>query len=155
MKIVKGIVSGLLVVAIVLAFVAPLGPVPGFFIGGEQTDAPAVWPDTSSIDEISLKVEGGIPRVVTIWVVDSGGDLYVVGNNDSGWVQKLGGGGAVEMRLEDKTYALTAESVKTGFEAIWSAYVAKYQADYPDIIASFPPLEEAAKGASIFRLVAR
>lgn len=155
MKIAKGIVSGLIVVAVVLAIVAPVGPIPGFFIGGEATATPAEWPDTSKVDEIRLKVGGGIPRVVTIWVVDSAGDLYVVGNNDSGWVQKLGSGGAVEMRMEDKTYALAAESVKSGFEEIWTAYVQKYQADYPDIIASFPPLEEAAKGASMYRLVAR
>lgn len=155
MKIVKGIVSGVLVVLVVLAIVAPLGPVPGFFIGGEESETPAVWPDTSDIDEIRLKVPGTVPRVVIIWVVEQAGDLFVVGNGDSGWVQKLGGGGPVEVRIEDSTYLLSAEKATSGLESIWTAYVDKYRADYPDIVASFPSPEEAALGASIFRLTAR
>ncbi|MCR9279869.1 MAG: hypothetical protein NXH85_18065 [Pseudomonadaceae bacterium] len=153
MKIVKGIVTGLVIVAVVLAFVAPLGPIPGFFIGGQASEAPAQWPDTAEVDEIRLKVPGTVPRVVIIWVVEQDGDLFVVGNNDSGWVTMLGEGGPVEVRIGDATYPVSAERVQAGFDTIWRAYVEKYEADYPEIIASFPAPEEAAAGASIFRLV--
>ena len=79
-----------LVLLLVLALVAPIGPMPGFFIGGTPTEAPEQWGDTSNVDQIILRVPGTPPRAVIIWVVEYGGDLYVVGSNDSGWVTVSG-----------------------------------------------------------------
>ena len=56
------------------------------------------------------------------------------------------------MRLGDQTFALTATPVREGMREIFEAYVAKYEADYPDIIAGMPSIEEAESFASIFRL---
>ena len=60
---------------LVVLLLAPIGPLPGVFIGGTDTPPPATWPDTSGIDEIRLKAPGAIPRVVIIWVIDVGGEL--------------------------------------------------------------------------------
>ena len=153
MKILK-IASGLvLVVAVVIAIAAPIGPLPGFFIGGEQSAAPAKWPDTSAVHEIQLKVPGTLPRVVTIWVVDHEGELYVVGSRGSGWVKMIGQGAPVEMRLEGRTYALKAVPVTEGWEAVLEAYVEKYRPDYPEIVADFPPVDEARDQVAVFRLI--
>lgn len=141
-----------LAVAVVVAIAAPIGPLPGFFIGGEQTKAPASWPDTSGVHEIRLKVPGTLPRVVTIWVVDHAGELYVVGSRESGWVKMIGQGAPVEMRLVDRTYALDAVPVTENWQDVLEAYVAKYESDYPEIVAGFPPVDEASDQVAVFRL---
>jgi hypothetical protein len=152
MKILRIVALVLLAVGVVVAIVAPIGPLPGFFIGGEPTPAPASWPDTSEVHEIDLKVPGTLPRVVTIWVVEHDGELHVVGSGESGWVRMIGGGAPVEMRLEGHTYALQAEPVAEGKELVLQAYVDKYRPDYPDIVASFPTASEASTGVAVFRL---
>ena len=73
LKIAALVVSLLVVILIGLA---PIGPMPGVFIGGTQTATPAVWGNTSAEHEIRLKVPGTIPRVVIIWVIQYENDLY-------------------------------------------------------------------------------
>jgi hypothetical protein len=136
----------------VVALIAPIGPMPGFFIGGNAAAAPARWDDTSDVHEIRLKVPGMPPRVVIIWVVEHGGDLYVVGSRDSGWVKMIGEGAPVEMRLGDDTYALHASLLKEGWQPILEAYVAKYRPDYPDVVAGFPTIDEAKDLVAVYRL---
>ena len=140
-----------LVLLIVIA-IAPIGPLPGLFIGGTLATAPEQWPDTTDVDEIRLRVPGILPRVVIIWVVESAGELHVVGARDSGWVSMLGEGGPVEMRLGDSTYPLRAVAVHEGFEDVLTAYVDKYRTEYPDIIAGFPSVAEALTRVAVFRL---
>ncbi len=152
MKVLKTGFVVLLTVAFILAMSAPIGPVPGFFIGGEATASPARWPDTSDVDEIMLKAPGTLPRVVNIWVIEHGGELYVVGSKDSGWVEMIGTGGPVEVRIGDNTYALNAALVAEGWQPMMEAYVAKYQPDYPEIVAGFPSVDEAKDLISVFRL---
>ncbi len=152
MKILKIVSIAIVVVLIVIAVVAPIGPMPGFFIGGTATPPPATWPDTSDIDEITLKAPGMLPRVVIIWVVEHLGELYVVGANDSGWVSMLGQSAPVEMRLEDNTYTLQAKRVTEDWASVLNAYVEKYRPGYPEIINSFPPIEEAAGAIAVFQL---
>ena len=142
----------MVVVLIVAALVAPIGPVPGFIIGGNETSAPAQWPDTSNVHEILLEVPGTIPRVVTIWLIDYESVLYVTGYAKSGWVKMLGEGGAVRMRLGDNTYPLIASVVTENLAPILTAYMDKYRPDYPDIVADFPPPEEAGKTNVVFKL---
>jgi hypothetical protein len=151
-KIFKIAVPVLFVFIVVVAWLAPIGPLPGFFIGGAAANAPASWADTSETDEITFEVQGGIPRVVTIWVVQVDGELHVVGSRESGWVQKLGQGGPVRLRLDGNTYSLTASLLNEGWEPALEAYVNKYRPNYPDIVNSFPPLEEAAAASAVFRL---
>ncbi len=153
MKILKIAAGVIVVVLLVLAMVAPLGPIPGFFIGGQESAVPDTWPDTRDVHEIQLAVgEGLLPRVVIIWVVQVEGSLYVVGAKDSGWTSRIGAGGPVKMRLGDNTYALQASAVTEGWEPILEAYVAKYSSDYPDIVAGFPQASEAANTTAVFRL---
>ena len=151
MKILKVVIAVALSALVVVALVAPIGPVPGFFIGGEQAAPPASWPDTSGVHEIRLKVPGTLPRVVTIWVIDHEGELHVVGRRDSGWVKMIGQGTRVEMRLGDRAYSLNATPLTEGWQAVLEAYVAKYKPDYPEIIAGMPPVDEA-QDRVVFRL---
>jgi len=152
MKILKRSLIVVVVVLAALIVVAPIGPLPGVFIGGKETAPPATWPDTSTTHEIKLRVPGTPPRVVIVWVIDHGGDLHVVGAKDSGWVSMLGAGGPVEMRLGDSTYPVRASRVTEGWQDVLSAYVEKYRPDYPDIIAGFPSLEEAEGTVAVYRL---
>lgn len=152
MKILKISLLVVVVLLIGLVFAAPIGPLPGIFIGGTPTAAPASWPDTSAVHEIRLRVPGSPPRAVIIWVVEYQDALYVVGAKGSGWVSMLGGGGPVEMRLGDATYALTAKPVTDDWQGPLEAYVEKYRPDYPDIIAGFPSIEEAQDQVAVFRL---
>ncbi len=152
MKILKIVVPLLIAALIGLAVLAPIGPMPGIFIGGVEAASPDVWPDTSQVHEIKLKVPGAIPRVVIVWVIDYEGDLYVVGNSSSGWVKMLGQGGNVAMQLEGATYSLSASLMKMGWEPVMASYVEKYQPDYPDIVDSFPSPAEAVGKIAVFKL---
>lgn len=152
MKALKIALPSLVALLLVLALIAPIGPVPGFFIGGTATEAPARWDDTSNVHQIKLKVPGTLPRVVIIWVIEHGGELHVVGSKDSGWVKMVGSGSPVAVRLGDSTYALNALPVTDGWQQILEAYIHKYRTDYPDIIAGFPTLEEAEGTVAVFRL---
>lgn len=152
MKLIKIIALVSLIVLVVVAVAAPIGPLPGFRIGGTPTTTPDRWPDTSDVHEIRLKVPGTLPRVVIIWVIEHAGELHVVGSPDSGWVQRLGNGGPVEMRLGDNTYPLTAERLTMDAGAILTAYADKYRADYPGIVADLPSADEAAGKFALFRL---
>ena len=83
------------------------------------------------------------------------GALYVVGKSASSWVQRLGDGAAVEMRLSGNTYTLNAVPVTEDLERAFSAYKDKYRPNYPDIVAGFPTLAEAGDQFGVFRLIAR
>lgn len=150
-----GLIAFVAAMLATLVFVTPIGPMPGFFIGGQPTPVPKAWPDTSKVDEILLKVPGILPRVVIIWVVQVDSALYVVGSRSSGWVQRIADGANVEMRLSGNTYALAAVPIRQDLERVVNAYKNKYRADYPDIVAGFPTLEEAGDQFGVFRLDTR
>ena len=150
-----GLIAFVAAMLATLVFVTPIGPMPGFFIGGQPTPVPKAWPDTSKVDEILLKVPGILPRVVIIWVVQVDSALYVVGSRSSGWVQRIADGANVEMRLSGNTYALAAVPIRQELERVVNAYKNKYRADYPDIVAVFPTLEEAGDQFGVFRLDSR
>ena len=137
-----------------VAIMAPIGPLPGFLIHGAPTEVPANWPDTSDEHEILLQVDGVLPRVVIIWVVDYENDLYVFGGTTSGWVQLIGESAPVKMRLDNSTFDLIAERVTDDLVAITPAYRDKYRADYPEIIESGDlDVNKADESFRVFRLV--
>ena len=73
LKIALAVIAALV---LVLPLAGPVGPIPGFFIGGTMTAVPERWGDTSELHEIMLKVPGTLPRAVIIWVVDHDDDLH-------------------------------------------------------------------------------
>ena len=147
--------SILLLLVVSFIWLAPIGPVPGLFIGGTESIAPESWGDTSSVHEIRLKVNGGsLPRVVIIWMVQVEDRLYIVGSKESGWVSMLGQGGPVEMRIGSDTYRMNASVVTENWQLILERYQDKYRPDYPDIVSGFPSIEEAAHTISVFNLTA-
>jgi hypothetical protein len=153
MKIIKSLALTLGLGLLVAIWVAPIGPMPGIFIGGAPSAVPQTWGDTNPVHEISLSVGTGMfPRVVIIWVVQFEGDLYVVGSPDSGWTQGIGAASAVQMRLGDETYDMHATLVEAGWKPILAAYAEKYEPDYPEIVGGFPNLDDAQGMFAIFRL---
>ena len=152
MRIILILSLSVVAVGLVVLLVAPIGPLPGVFIGGSAAPIPEVWPDTSGIDEIRLKAPGAIPRVVIIWVIEVEGELYVVGRKESGWTQRLDSGAPVEVRIGGSTYAVEATLVEEGAAKILMAYSAKYAPNYPGIVAGLPSIEEAPAVASIYWL---
>lgn len=155
MKALKIIGLVVLVAAVIAAIAAPIGPMPGFRIGGTATPVPEQWGDTSGMHEITLSVGDGIPRVVIIWVAQVDGALHVVGSKGSGWVDRLGGGGPVKLRMGDSTYDMQASLMSEGWEDILTAWREKYATDYPDIVAGFPSMEEARETVAVYRMTAR
>ena len=139
-KMAKTVATALLLIASLLITLAPIGPLPGFFIGGTPTAAPADWGDTSDLLEVRLRVDGSIPRVVIIWVVQLDSELYVMGSKDSGWVSMLGDGGQVELRIESATYTLMAQRLSEGQLPVIEAYQEKYREDYPEIVTEWDRL---------------
>ena len=127
MKALKVIGTVLILALIVFIFAAPIGPVPGFFIGGNPTENPESWMDTSGIHEIKLRVEGALPRVVIIWVIEHADELHVLGAKDSKWISIIGDSAPVEARIMDNTYALRATLLTTGWEPIFKDYLDKYR----------------------------
>ena len=56
-----GLIAFVAAILNTLVFATPVGPMPGFFIGGQPTRVPKDWPDTSKVDEILLKLPGTLP----------------------------------------------------------------------------------------------
>ncbi len=153
MKVIKILVPVVALLLVMAVFILPVGPVPGVLIGGTASDVPSTWQDTSAIHEVKLKVGGGgLPRVVTIWVIQVNNGLFVLGSGESGWVKKLGSGGPVELRIEDNTYSLNATLMDSGWEPVLDAYLDKYRPDYPDIVDSIPDSRSAAGNIAVFKL---
>ena len=134
MNLLKVGITILLLLLAAVSTIAPIGPLPGLFIYGTPTEVPAIWPNTSNEHEILLLVDGALPRVVTIWVVDYKKDLYVLGSTTSGGVEMIGDSAPVKMRLGNSTFNLIAKRVTNDLAAITTAYRDKYRADYPEII---------------------
>ena len=156
MKILKIGSAVLLVALVIVAFAAPIGPMPGLLIGGSASAVPASWGDTQTIDEIHLQIGAGpVGRTVIIWTVQIDGDLYVTGQKDSGWTQGIGSGGPVRLRMGGNLYDLTATPVTEGKADILAAWVAKYSVHYPEIVDSFPAPEESLPTSAVFRLTTR
>ena len=141
---------------IIVAIAAPLGPMPGFRIGGTAAEPPASWAGAELPHNILFGTYDGVfPYVVTIWVVESGGTLYVVGDPASTWVAKATSTSDVKVRINDAVYDMTATRMPPGRVDVLTAYVDRYQADYPEIIDGFPPLDEMAQGSALFELSPR
>ncbi len=141
---------------IILAIAAPIGPMPGFRIGGDAAEPPDSWRGAELPDNILFGTYDGLfPYVVTIWVVESGGNLYVVGDPASTWVEKATSSGDVRVRINDSVYDMQATRLPPGRADVLQAYIDRYQADYPEIIDGFPPLEEFAQGSALFQLAPR
>lgn len=156
MKILKIGSAVLLVIVAIAAVAAPLGPMPGFLIGGSASEVPDSWGDTQSIHEIKLQIgEGPIGRTVIIWNVQIDGDLYVTGQKDSGWARGIGSGGPVRMQMEGNLYQLMATPVNVGQADVLAAWLKKYSPDYPELVEGFPAPEDAIRTSAVFRLTAR
>ncbi len=150
------VLAVLVVGLIVVAIAAPIGPMPGIRIGGTPADAPDTWSAAELPDEVLFATyDGALPYVVTIWIVESGGGLYVVGDPESTWVKKATSASDVKVRINDAVYDMRATRMPPGRVDVLQAYVDRYKADYPEIIDSFPPVPDLAQGSALFELSPR
>jgi hypothetical protein len=146
----------LLVVVLGAAIAAPIGPMPGFRIGGNDADAPEQWSSIDIPGEVRLASYSGLlPHVVIIWIVESDNRLYVIGDPASAWVEGATNAPDVRLRMGDNTYDMRATRLQPGPQEIFLKYINRYKDDYPEIIDSFPPPEEFATGAALFELTRR
>ncbi len=141
----KKTISVIIFLIAILVWLAPIGMMPGFFIGGSLKPAPAIWEDTSAIDEVHLKVGGVIPRVVIIWIVQVDGELYVTGAKDSGWVTQLGEDSDAELRIGDNTYPVVAERQNEKLHELINALYDKYRPNYPNIVGDMSEISTEAR----------
>ena len=148
----KKLTSAVILIGAAVIWLAPIAMMPGFFIGGSTTPAPSTWEDTSTIDEVRLKVGGNIPRVVIIWIVQVDGELYVTGAKDSGWVTRLGDSGDAELRIGDNTYPVVAERQTENLDELIGAWYDKYRPNYPDIVGDMSEVSTEPRSYAIFKL---
>lgn len=142
----------IILAAVVVLWLAPIGPMPGFFIGGTVIAAPDTWEDTSAVDEVRLKVEGLIPRVVIIWVVEVDGELFVTGDKQSGWVKGLENGGDAQLRIGEYTYPVVAEPQTENVDKLIGAWYEKYQPNYPEIVGQMREVSVKPRPYQVFKL---
>ena len=145
---------GIVVVAAFLATVAgPLGPLPSAVLGGTEAAVPDEWSSIDLPDTIQLRTDGTIfPRVVNLWIVEDGNELYVFGANDSEWVKNLKESPSAGLRVGEQTFELRARSITPPDLTIYDKYVNRYAEDYPDITSGLPSHEEALVGGAMFKL---
>ncbi len=149
----------ILIPGIVIAVAAPLGPLPGFRLGGSEAVAPERWSSVTLPDEVRLASYSGLlPHVVIIWVVEHDDSLFVVGDPSSSWVKGTTAAPDIDLRIGDAVYAMRANRLPAGHPLmvdVLQAYIDRYKEDYPDIIAGFPPMEEFSQGGAVFELSSR
>ena len=93
--------------------------------------------------------------MVIIWVVESDNRLYVIGAPDSTWVEGATRSPDVRLRIGDNAYGMRATRIEPGRQDIFQMYIDRYKDNYPEIIATFPPVEEFSQGGALFELVSR
>ena len=139
-----------------LALAAPIGPMPGIRLGGTAATPPDQWSSMTLPEEVRLATSAGfLPHVVIIWVVEDDNRLYLIGAPDSAWVEGATQSPDVRLRIGDNAYDMRATRIAAGREDMFQKYIDRYKDNYPEIIASFPPIEEFSQGAALFELVSR
>ena len=150
------VLIALIVLVLGVALAAPIGPMPGIRLGGSPASAPAQWSSLDLPEEVRLATSAGmLPHVVIIWVVESDNRLYVIGAPDSTWVEGATRSADVRLRIADNVYDMRATRIESGRQDIFQMYIDRYKDNYPDIIASFPPIEEFSRGGALLELVRR
>jgi hypothetical protein len=150
---IRNIVLALLLAAGVALAMAPIGPMPGVWLGGTATAAPADWRTVELPMTVQLKTSGGLlPRVVNIWIVEADNELYVFGARDSGWVQAALQDPAVTLRMGDAAYALNAVAAEDRAPAAYVRYLDRYRADFPELVGDLPADSADFEGGAAFRL---
>ena len=150
------IVITLIVLTLGMLLAAPIGPLPGVRIGGSAASPPAVWSSQALPEEVHLQTSANLlPHVVIVWVVESDNRLYLIGSPDSTWVKGATQSPDVRLRIGDNTYDMRATRITSGRSDIFQRYIDRYKDNYPEIIASFPPIDEFSAGGALFELVRR
>lgn len=150
---IRNIVLALLLAAGIALALAPIGPMPGVWLGGTATAAPADWRTIELPMTVQLKTVGGpIPRVVNIWIVEADNELYVFGAKDSGWVRSALQDPAVTLRMGEAAYALNAVAPPDKAPEAYVRYLDRYRADFPELVGGLPTDAAAFEAGVALRL---
>ena len=107
-----------------------MGETPGLRLGGSPASVPENFLFVRDAEVIQLAVPGAIlPRVVNIWGVGFANSMYVWGDPESGWVERVHARpDRVRVRVGVDVYALSATEVTDPAERarVAGAYNDKY-----------------------------
>ena len=150
------VLVAVIVLVVGVALAAPIGPMPGIRLGGSPATAPTQWSSVDLPEEVLLSTSAGVlPHVVILWVVESDDRLYLIGDPAGTWVEGATRSPDVRLRIGDNVYDMRAARITSGRQDIFQMYIDRYKDNYPEIIASFPPIEQFAQGGALFELVDR
>lgn len=127
----------------------PFLVLPGGALEGETAPAPPSWSFTDAVNTVQLETRPADPYSVNVWVVATGGSLYVhAGATRSAWVEHLEADPRARLRVEDVIYELAASRVEAQpeFDRFADAYEEKY---------GRRPRNENVAEVYLFRLAAR
>jgi hypothetical protein len=145
----------LLLIALLLAGCQPINQYPGLSLGGTLAPAPSNFEFVAEHEEIRLRAQGDfLPRVVTIWGVGFPDALYVWGDPESGWAQRVAKRPDVMVRIGDDVFELRAEKVsdRPELERVVATYAAKYGEDLDGIFGRPATVDDFAL---VYRLTPR
>ncbi len=144
-----------LLIVLLVAGCQPINEIPGLWLGGSLAPTPSSFEFVAEHEEITLRAQGAfLPRVVTIWGVGFPDVLYVWGDPESGWTQRVAERPDVMVRIGDDVFELRAEKVsdRTESERVVAAYAAKYGEDLEAIFDRPATVDDFAL---VYRLTAR
>ncbi len=128
----------------------PIVMIPGGALSGTPTPIPDDWTFTNEFDTVQLETRPEDPYSVNIWVVESGGSLYIAAGrgSETGWAQNLEGDPRVRLRVGEGLYDLRA--VRANDPESRDRFLRAARAKY-----DFDPEERDTNEAVLYRLVAR
>lgn len=125
----------LLSIGFICACSAPVGPIAGGTLEGEQADWPEDWAFTDNTEFALLQTRPDDPYSVTIWAVTAGDNLYIAAvDKDSKWVKNVAQNPDVIISIEGKLYDARAVVVTDTqeFQLVGQAYLEKYEWDHTE-----------------------
>jgi hypothetical protein len=124
-------------------------PFSGGALEGTVAPPPTDWSEVASAKIIQLETQPEDPYTVKLWVIGTGGLLYVhAGTNRSTWVEHIEVNPDVRLLIETTIYELRAWRVEDAVE--FRAFADVYEAKYGN-----RPRNENVAEAYLFRLKPR
>ena len=135
-----------LTLVLLCAGCGPMGPVPGFALGGEEQPAPDDFAFVQDHDLIQIRTHfgGWLPQVHHIWGVGVDNGIYAIAVEGASWRARIDEDPNVLLRVGDAHYQLTATSVDDVVEVqrVFDAYIEKYGSQLEEILGRPGTIED-------------
>lgn len=122
----------LLSIGFICACSAPVGPISGGALEGDQATWPDDWAFADDTENVLLQTNPDDPYSVTIWTVTSAGNLYIAAmSKDSKWAKNMTQNPNVIISIEGNLFDARATVVTDRLESelVSQAYFEKYEFD--------------------------